>query len=355
MSPLFKEAIATEKPIIVSFSGGKTSAYMAKTFGIENITAGKILLSNVEKYETLTKAVTGTNTAYEQAAIQTDNLSSSYKFFKNAWSGLMLSVEDGGGVFSSVWKGIIDGATDAINWFSDFIERIKTGFADIYNSSAMVRGAIQGFGAIVSSAFHAILLPAKEFFNAFGGIAKIMKAVLTKNFDDVPGIIKDTLTKGKEIAQETGKKIGDSFTNAWDKTVKDKIVIPPPGQSPAEKKAAKEFEAQQKKATEEQTKTQKAAAEKAANDLKKIAEEQAQQAQAQAEHEYQMQLMFIDATSKTKEEADLKKYELEKSYLLKTFDLLQAELNTFEGTELEKLAIQEKINKARFNTSRLLC
>lgn len=46
-------------------------AYKAKVFGIENITAGNILLQNVEKYDQLTNAVTGTNVAMSQAAKNT--------------------------------------------------------------------------------------------------------------------------------------------------------------------------------------------------------------------------------------------------------------------------------------------
>lgn len=47
-------------------------ALKQKMFGIENITAGSILVQNVEKYDQLTAAVTGTNTAYQQAAKNTN-------------------------------------------------------------------------------------------------------------------------------------------------------------------------------------------------------------------------------------------------------------------------------------------
>jgi TP901 family phage tail tape measure protein len=52
---------------------GDASA-LVKVFGTENFVAGNIILNNVEKFEKLTTAVTGTNSAYEQAAIATDNL-----------------------------------------------------------------------------------------------------------------------------------------------------------------------------------------------------------------------------------------------------------------------------------------
>ena len=54
-------------------------AYMQKVFGIENITAGMILLDNVDSYDKLTKAITGTTVAEKQAQINTDTTSAKLK------------------------------------------------------------------------------------------------------------------------------------------------------------------------------------------------------------------------------------------------------------------------------------
>ena len=59
---LDKKATAAEK-----------DALKQKLFGIENVTVGTVLLQNVEKYDKLTTAVTGTSVAMEQAATNTDN------------------------------------------------------------------------------------------------------------------------------------------------------------------------------------------------------------------------------------------------------------------------------------------
>lgn len=50
------------------------STAMFRVFGKENINAGATLLQNIDVFEEMTEAVTGTNTAVEQAAINTDNL-----------------------------------------------------------------------------------------------------------------------------------------------------------------------------------------------------------------------------------------------------------------------------------------
>lgn len=46
---------------------------MVKIFGAENVTTGEILLNNVDRFDELTGAVTGTNEALTQASINTDN------------------------------------------------------------------------------------------------------------------------------------------------------------------------------------------------------------------------------------------------------------------------------------------
>jgi TP901 family phage tail tape measure protein len=97
-----------------------------KLFGAENIMAGKILLDNVDKYDQLTTAVTGTNTAYEMATVQTDNIANSNIRFGSAWQSLMLSIEDGNGIFSKLWKGFLDGMTSAMNGISKFIDKFKS-------------------------------------------------------------------------------------------------------------------------------------------------------------------------------------------------------------------------------------
>jgi len=63
-------------------------AFMQKTFGQRNIVTGNILLENIDKFKGFTKAVTGTNTAFEQADIKMNTLKGRYTemiaAFKNA-------------------------------------------------------------------------------------------------------------------------------------------------------------------------------------------------------------------------------------------------------------------------------
>lgn len=58
-------------------------AIKQKVFGIENITAGNVLLQNIDKYDKLTVAVTGTNVAFDQAKTATATNAASLEQAKN--------------------------------------------------------------------------------------------------------------------------------------------------------------------------------------------------------------------------------------------------------------------------------
>ncbi len=70
-----------------------TVTQLTKLFGVENVTTAKILISNVEELKKYEKAVTGTNVAIEQAAINTDNNNARLAQAKNRIN--ILSIELG--------------------------------------------------------------------------------------------------------------------------------------------------------------------------------------------------------------------------------------------------------------------
>lgn len=70
-------------------SAKKKDAYLTKLFGAENISAGKILLGNIETYKQFTTAVTGTNAAQEQATIKSNTLSNKIEELKNSFTNLL--------------------------------------------------------------------------------------------------------------------------------------------------------------------------------------------------------------------------------------------------------------------------
>ena len=68
-----------------------------KLFGLESVTAGKILIDNIGQFKELTDKVTGTSVAFEQAAINTDNLKSATDRLRAEWDTIVLNFVGGTG------------------------------------------------------------------------------------------------------------------------------------------------------------------------------------------------------------------------------------------------------------------
>lgn len=71
-----------------------TTAEKADIFGQESITAATALITQAGAVEELTKSLHGTQTAYEQASINTDNLDGDMKALSSSWSGAALVLGD---------------------------------------------------------------------------------------------------------------------------------------------------------------------------------------------------------------------------------------------------------------------
>ena len=63
-------------------------ALKVKLFGAENVTAGTIMLQNISAYDKMREAVTGTNSAYDQAIIRTNTVSAQLAQAKNRFNEL---------------------------------------------------------------------------------------------------------------------------------------------------------------------------------------------------------------------------------------------------------------------------
>ncbi|HGN1756341.1 TPA: phage tail tape measure protein [Proteus mirabilis] len=89
---------------------------LTKIFGRENINAAMILSKNTDKVRELTKALTGTETAYEQAKERTNNLNGDLQNLASAFEGL--AIKAGQSANGPLRTGI-QSASDAINTLSN--------------------------------------------------------------------------------------------------------------------------------------------------------------------------------------------------------------------------------------------
>lgn len=144
------------------------TAYITDVFQSENVTTGTIMLQNVDKFDKLTKAVTGTNTAIEQQARQNDNLSTSAAKLGNAWDSWMISLNNSNGVL----KSILDYVTKVI----DKVSQLSMNEAAL--SSSLAGKGFAELNKQISS------LSINEQIGALEADLKKMNAVLKNNAQD---------------------------------------------------------------------------------------------------------------------------------------------------------------------------
>ncbi|WP_410706115.1 phage tail tape measure protein [Citrobacter amalonaticus] len=121
---LEKGADKTLKPSVVGLSqalenlAGKnlSTKQAVRLFGLENLSAASILVQNREKVESLTAALTGTQTAHEQAEIRVNNLNGDLLSLTSAFEGLIIKA---GQSSTGVLRSGVQGATEALNGLAD--------------------------------------------------------------------------------------------------------------------------------------------------------------------------------------------------------------------------------------------
>lgn len=85
---------------------------LTKMFGKESVTAAIAILQEKDSFDSLSKSIEGTNTAYDQASINNDNLSGSIGKLQSAWDSFINTLSGSNGIL----KGIVDDLRDAVNW-----------------------------------------------------------------------------------------------------------------------------------------------------------------------------------------------------------------------------------------------
>lgn len=108
----------TLKPSVVGLSGALdnlskknlSTAQAVKLFGVENINAASVLVDNRSKLNALTLALTGTQTAHEQAAIRVNNLNGDIMGLTSAFEGMIIKIgQSSTGPLRSGIQSVIDG------------------------------------------------------------------------------------------------------------------------------------------------------------------------------------------------------------------------------------------------------
>lgn len=141
-------------------SAREKDAYILKTFGAENITAGKILLSNIDIYQEYVKGVTGTSEAQKAAEINTATLSAKWDELKNSLINVLTTNDQTNSVLDTT-KGVLGFVSDNLGTILKVLGFVVAGFVTFkaivlastivsgaYNIALGIMGALSGKAAI---------------------------------------------------------------------------------------------------------------------------------------------------------------------------------------------------------------
>ena len=98
---------------------------LTKIFGKESVTAAIALLKERDAFEDLRTGIVGTNTAYEQAQINTDNLAGSVGKLQSAWTSFINTMAGSNGFMSDIVSSLKDAVEQATLLMMSEQERTK--------------------------------------------------------------------------------------------------------------------------------------------------------------------------------------------------------------------------------------
>lgn len=85
---------------------------LTKMFGKESVTAAIAILQEKDSFDKLSQSIKDTNTAYDQAAINNDNLAGSIGKLQSSWTSFINTMAGTNGYL----KNAVDNLRDAVNW-----------------------------------------------------------------------------------------------------------------------------------------------------------------------------------------------------------------------------------------------
>lgn len=156
-----------------------TAAQKTKLVTENGFKALEAILANTSAVGDLQDKITGTNTAIEQAKINTDNLDAAQKNLESKWERLNLTINDGNGIFTGFVNLLGEGLTGA----TETIQAIKDIGSAFSTSNEYVGAAVEGIKSYASELMKFIagggqvgkwIRDIRDFFNLgkSGGVSK---------------------------------------------------------------------------------------------------------------------------------------------------------------------------------------
>lgn len=122
-----------------------SAAELTKMFGLRNQQAAAILVENRDKLKQYTAQVSDTNTAYEQARINVDNVEGAYKSFQSAIEALMLKFQQNKDALKNLVLGLrnfVNLITENIDTIVRWVKALGTGAAVFFGTKGLISGFV---------------------------------------------------------------------------------------------------------------------------------------------------------------------------------------------------------------------
>lgn len=197
-----------------------SAAKLTEMFGLRNQQAAAILINNIGKFENYTRAVTGTNVAYEQQAVKVDTV-------KGKWKMLLSVIESNilqGQKFRDTMKDALEATTAQVPKVAEKLMDVRNAivsvinyFIDLYNESVAIRYVAEGIGFAFKAVFGFIKLQIQSVIETFKGLGQIVKDIFTGNWD----AIRDHANEAGGEIVEKWKEYADQMATDWQKAMEN--------------------------------------------------------------------------------------------------------------------------------------
>lgn len=212
----FKPSVVGMSQALENLAAAQMSdAEIAKLVGESNVTMLKSLIEARGTFDGYTQSLAGTNTAFEQMAINNDNFEGATTKLKSAWDALLITLGQSG-----VLQGIADGVmdimgllNDIINVISDVINTFDLFGDDVTDNCNISKIQIQMLSDIIKgigTVLQIVVAVAAKAFNAIKDVATNVANGIQNKWNQLKG----TLTDNAFV-----QNIANAWTTIYNKAV----------------------------------------------------------------------------------------------------------------------------------------
>ena len=191
---------------------------MVDKFGLETYTVAQAMIGNADKVAYYTKAVTGTNAATEQAAINSDTMEAKQAQLANKINSIGIALVD---KLNPAFKEVISLTDKAVSLLLPLLSKISNYFIDLYRSSALVRTIVAQTALAFKVAFYTVSLGfniiidiVKSAGRAIKGLSILVEGIFSFSPTKVADGWRLLMNNFIKTARETWKDLKDAGNKA---------------------------------------------------------------------------------------------------------------------------------------------